>query len=137
MAEAFWIEFRSGSVSHRAKTNLIRKFFKRFIRKFIKNILLSLLPIFLLLFPPVAFPDDGVFYMWDAEGVLNFSATKPFGTDGPGLNCTDRKAALVELQQVKTIFLRDANGWWRRIPEDATSAKILEAEQAINKQCSM
>ena len=137
MAEAFWIEFRSGSVSHRAKTILIRRFVKRLVRKFIKNLSLCLLPIFLLLFPLVAFPDDGVFYMWDAEGVLNFSATKPSGTDGPGLNCADRKAALVELQQVKTIFLRDANGWWRRIPEDATSAKILEAEQATNKNCSM
>ncbi len=137
MAEAFWIEFRSGSVSHRAKSILIRKFIKRFIRKFIKNLSLSLLPIFLLLFPLVAFPEDGAFYMWDTEGVLNFSATKPFGTDGPGLNCTDRKAALVELQQVKTIFLRDANGWWRRSPEDATRAKILEAEQATNKNCSM
>jgi hypothetical protein len=89
------------------------------------------------LFPLAALPEDGVFYMWDTEGVLNFSGAKPSGTGGPGLNCADLKAAMVALQQVKTIFIRDANGWWRRIPEDATSAKILEAEQATDQQCSM
>jgi hypothetical protein len=115
----------------------IRKFTKRFFRKFIKHLSFSLLPIFFLLFPLVAFPEDGVFYMWETEGELNFSGTKPSGTGDSALNCADRKAAMVELQLIKTIFLRDANGWWRRIPEDATRAKILEAEQATSKNCSM
>ena len=137
MAETFWIEFRSASVSNHAKTMPIRKFTKRFFRKFFKNLSCTFFPMFLLLFPLAALPEDGVFYIWDTEGVLNFSGTKPSSTGDPGINCADRKAAMVEIQQIKAIFLRDANGWWRRIPEDATSAKILEVEQATNKHCSM
>lgn len=102
------------------------------IRFLVSNILIA----FLFLCPAAGFPEDGSYYLWVDEGVFNFSKTKPSVAGGSKPGCADRKAALVELQQVKTLFLRDENGWWRKMPEEAAKEKIREVELAASENCS-
>ena len=68
---------------------------------------------------------------------------EPGGTSGVGdndaaareINCSDGRLALERLNAHKYIFMRDKDGWWRKITPDQRDAQVRKFKRLVADNC--